>query len=156
MTTTQAHVSRLKAAVPQFHVPDVVHTAEYYRDVLGFTISSYWDGRRASHEAIPPPVFGIVSRDDVQVFFTRTSRSEHQPAHEDGGYDAFFSVVGVDALAAELRDRGAEIIDGPEDRPYHQREVVVRDCNGLILAFGEDIGRLWSVSHLREGGETDD
>ena len=31
----------------------------------------------------------------------------------------------------------AEILDGPEDRVYGQRELVVKDCNGLILAFGE-------------------
>jgi len=34
--------------VPQFSVPDLVRTAEYYRDVLGFEIDSYWDGERAS------------------------------------------------------------------------------------------------------------
>jgi hypothetical protein len=37
-----------------------------------------------------------------------------------------------------VRARGADIIDGPEDRTYGQRELVVKDCNGLILCFGED------------------
>ena len=41
-------------------------------------------------------------------------------------------------LAAEFRSRGAEILEGPEDRSYGQREVTVRECNGLILAFAED------------------
>ena len=45
------------------------------------------------------------------------------------------------ALAEELRRRGADIIDGPEDRIYGQRELVVQDCNGLILAFAEDTSR---------------
>jgi predicted enzyme related to lactoylglutathione lyase len=138
MTTEQTHGARLKTAVPQFQVADVVRTAEYYRDVLGFRISSYWDGHRASHATTPPPVFGIVSRDDVQVFFNRVTSSEHQKSYDDGGYHAFFSVSDVDELAVELRNRGADIIDGPEDRPYYQRELVVRDCNGLVLAFGED------------------
>ncbi len=35
---------RFEAAVPQFTVPDLVRTAEYYRDVLGFRIADYWDG----------------------------------------------------------------------------------------------------------------
>ena len=35
---------RFVAAVPQFAVPDLVQTAEYYRDVLGFQIAGYWDG----------------------------------------------------------------------------------------------------------------
>ena len=46
--------------------------------------------------------------------------------------------MGVNAWAEELRTRGAEVLDGPEDRRYGQREVVVKDCNGLILCFGED------------------
>jgi len=32
------------------------------------------------------------------------------------------------------------MLDGPEDRTYGQRELVVKDCNGLILCFGEDTG----------------
>jgi hypothetical protein len=49
----------------------------------------------------------------------------------------YFHVTGVDALGAELRRRRATILEGPDDREYEQRELVVRDCNGLILAFGE-------------------
>jgi hypothetical protein len=33
--------TRILAAAPQFAVQDVVRTAEYYRDVLGFHIASY-------------------------------------------------------------------------------------------------------------------
>ncbi len=33
---------RFQSIVPQFTVPDVVRTAEYYRDVWGFKISGYW------------------------------------------------------------------------------------------------------------------
>ncbi|MGH7278017.1 MAG: VOC family protein [Candidatus Rokuibacteriota bacterium] len=130
---------RFEAAVPQFTVPDVAQTAEYYRDVLGFQISGYWDGERVSLAADPPPVFGIVWRDQIQVFFNRGDQSEVRMGRAEGAYDAYLRVTGLDALAAELRTRGADILDGPEDRIYGQRELVVRDCNGLILAFGENI-----------------
>lgn len=128
---------RFRSAVPQFAVPDVVRTAEYYRDVLGFTIAGYWDGAQASMATDPPPVFGIVFRDDVRVHFGR-AEAPILEADPGPGYHAYFHVTGVDALAEELRSRGADILDGPEDMSYGQREVVVRDCNGLILAFGED------------------
>lgn len=52
---------------------------------------------------------------------------------------AYFHVTGVDALAAAWRARGAEILDGPDDMVYGQREVVIRDPNGLVLAFGEEL-----------------
>jgi hypothetical protein len=41
-------------------------------------------------------------------------------------------------LAQELRGRGADILDGPEDRIYKQRELVVKDCNDVVLVFAED------------------
>jgi catechol 2,3-dioxygenase-like lactoylglutathione lyase family enzyme len=124
------------AAVPQFSVPALVRTVEYYRDVLGFQIAGYWDGTRVSLVADSDPVFAIVRRDQVQLFFNRADqpdvrRSEDAP-------DVYLRVIGVDALAEELRTRGADILDGPEDRIYGQRELVVKDCNGLILCFGED------------------
>jgi uncharacterized glyoxalase superfamily protein PhnB len=132
---------RFEAVVPQFTVPDVVHTAEYYQNVLGFQIDGYWDGERASLDTKPLPVFGIVRRDQIQVFLSRADESPPRTGRATGAYDAYLRVRGLDTLAAELRARGAEILDGPEERSYGQRELVVRDCNGLILAFGEDIHR---------------
>ncbi len=52
MTITSATAStRLKGIAPQFVVPDVVRSAEHYRDTLGFTIADYFGD---------PPVFAIV------------------------------------------------------------------------------------------------
>lgn len=83
-------------------------------------------------------MFAIVQRDSVEVFFSRADQPEVRPRPADGAPDVYLRVIGIDALAEELRDRGAEILDGPEDRIYGQRELVVMDCNGLILCFGED------------------
>jgi catechol 2,3-dioxygenase-like lactoylglutathione lyase family enzyme len=126
------------AAVPQFTVPDVVQTAEYYRNVLGFQIAGYWNGERVSFATDPPPVFAIVWRDQIQMFFNRADEPEVRARPTEGAPHAYLRVTGIDALAEELRSRGAEILDGPEDRTYGQRELVVTDCNGLILCFGED------------------
>ena len=125
------------SVVPQFTVPDLVRTVAYYRDVLGFDVMGYWDGTQVT--ATPTdPVFAIVKRGQAQVFFSRGDGSEVRSGRGEDAYDVYFNVVGVDALAEELRARGAEILDGPEDRSYGQRELMVSDCNNLILAFGED------------------
>lgn len=131
MSIDPAPAVRFESAVPQFTVPDVVQTAEYYRDVLGFEIAGYW---------ATPPVFAIVTRDRIEIFFSRVDGSPLRTERAEVTYDAYIHVVGVDALAAELRGRGAEIVDGPETRVYGQRELVIRDCNGLVLAFGEATG----------------
>ena len=86
-----------------------------------------------------PPVFGIVCRDEVEVFFSRAGQQDVRTGRADGAYDAYFRLTGIDAFADDLRARGAEIIDGPEDRFYGQREVVAGDCNGLVLCFAEEI-----------------
>ena len=129
---------RFVAAVPQFTVPDLVRTAEYYRDVLGFQIAGYWDGERVSLVADTYPVFAIVWRDKVQVFFNRADQPDVRTGRAEGAPDAYLRVIGIDALAEQLRTSGADILDGPEDRIYGQRELVVKDCNGLNLCFGED------------------
>src|SRR5262245_44437577 len=139
MSRIEARAIRFDGAVPQFTVTDLVRTAEYYRDVLGFQIAGYWDGQRVSLSPDSPPVFAIVQRDKVQVFFNLADQSDVRTGRAEGAYDAYLRVTGIDALAEELHTRGADIIDGPEDRVYGQRELVVGDCNGLIIAFGEDI-----------------
>lgn len=127
------------SAVPQFTVRDVVQTAEYYRDVLGFQIAGYWDGESATKSPSAPPVFGIVWRGKVEIFFSRADDSPVRTGRAQFALDAYIRITGVDELATELRERGAEIIDGPVDRIYNERELVVRDCNGLVLCFGEEI-----------------
>jgi len=141
MSQPKSKIVRFEAATPQFTVPDLVRTAEYYRDVLGFKIAGYWDGEQVSLLPDTLPVFAIVRRDNVELFFNRADQSEVRIGRAPGAYDTFFHIVGVDALAAELRERGADIVDGPHTQVYGQRELVVKDCNGLFLCFGEDMSR---------------
>jgi len=132
---------RFASVVPQFTVPDLVRTAEYYRDVLGFQIAGYWDGERVTLAPEAPPFFAVVWRDNVELFFNRGDGREVRTGRAEGAYDAYFRVGGIEDLAQELRARGGEILSGPENRVYEQRELVIRDCNGLILAFGEETGK---------------
>jgi catechol 2,3-dioxygenase-like lactoylglutathione lyase family enzyme len=132
--------SRMLAAVPQFTVPDLPATVRYYHEVLGFQVAGYWGGEGVTPTSDPSSVFAIVFRDDVQLFFSRADQagaSGMRTGRADGAYDVYLRVTGIDELAKELRRRGANIVDGPEDRVYGQRELVVVDCNDLVLAFGE-------------------
>ncbi|HVR43209.1 MAG TPA: VOC family protein [Thermoanaerobaculia bacterium] len=54
-------------------------------------------------------------------------------------YDVYVRTEDVAGLAAELKERGAHVVEGPADREYGMRELVVADCNGLVIAFGEEI-----------------
>lgn len=138
MTNQQNRAIRFSSVAPQFSVPDVVGTVAYYRDVLGFTVCGYWDGSRVVNEpGTRLPLFAIVQRDSVRVFFSLSPVPTSTRA-SDGAYDAYFSVQGVDALAADLAETGADVLEGPVVRTYGAKELVVRDCNGLVLSFGEE------------------
>ena len=120
-------------ASPQFTVPDVVAAATYYCDGLGFENRGFFG---------TPPVFAMLGRGDVEFFFNQSpdvaGRIRPRAAV---GYDAYIHITGLDLLVDELTKRGATIVEGPVERIYGMRELVVEDCHGLRLAFGEDPGR---------------
>jgi len=128
---TQAPRAFFQSIAPQFVVPDVVKAAEYYRDVLGFTIDGYF---------LDPPVFAIVRRDGAEFHFGKSDSPEpftNSVVRRDG-LDAYVRIDDCDLLAQELKGRGATILQGPIDREYACREIVVRDCFGFRIAFGAD------------------
>ena len=122
--------SRFLTVAPQFTVADVVTTARYYVDVLGFENRGFFGS---------PPVFVILSRDGVEMYFSQDPAASGRTRVRGAiAYDAYFHVTGLGALAEQLTGRGATVIEGPVERVYGMRELVVEDCNGLRLAFGED------------------
>ena len=122
---------RFGLVAPQFVVDDLVKTAEFYRDSLGFTIGDYF---------LDPPVHVILTRDVAQVFL---AKSEGTPGVSNRklkpvGIDAYFRIRGVEALHASLLQTGVKILEAPVTRVYGMRELVIEDCNGFVLVFGEE------------------
>lgn len=130
MSADKPAAPSLKTIAPQFVVPDVVRAAEYYRHKLGFKILGYF---------LTPPVFAMVRRDGVEIHFGKSDDGAAAPgtARRCDGLDAYIWVADVNALYAELRGRGADIVEGPVDRVYGRREIVLRDPDGFRIAFGQ-------------------
>ena len=55
--------------------------------------------------------------------------------------DAYIWVDDVDALYAELKAKGAKILQEPVLRFYKCYELVVEDLNGYCLVFARDTSR---------------
>jgi predicted enzyme related to lactoylglutathione lyase len=106
---------------PVLHVADVRATAAYYRDVLGFR----WD--------FGDDEYSVVWRDNSAIHFVRGDQRLPTGVH------LFQWVRDVDAYFREIRDRGADVLEEPVDRPYQIREFKVRDPNGIDIVFGQDI-----------------
>ena len=88
--------AKLKKLAPQFVVPDVVRTAEYYRDELGFTILGYF---------ADPPVFAMVERDDVEIHFGKADSENiqrNETVRKGLGTDVYIWVSDIDELFEEL------------------------------------------------------
>src|SRR5579864_1994533 len=109
--------ARFQSVNPHFVVRDVVEAAEYYRDVFGFKILGYyWD----------PPVFAMVGRDDVVIQFGRIDRGQTvapNRTRRDEALDAYIWVDDVDALYAELKGKGAKIVEAPKHQVWDCYEL---------------------------------
>ena len=116
---------------PQFVVVDVVKTAEFYRDKLGFELLGYF---------LDPPVFAMVRRDSAEIHFGKADNGRTQMnemVRKGLGTDAYIFVTDVNTLYEEFVESGVEIVEGPIKRVYDCTELTVKDCNGFQLVFGE-------------------
>jgi uncharacterized glyoxalase superfamily protein PhnB len=116
---------------PQFVIPDVVKSAEYYRDKFYFEILGYF---------LDPPVFAIVRRDGAEIHLGKSDKGAVNPndsVRKGLGTDAYIFISDVIALHEELKSRGANIIEGPVERPYGRTEITVIDEDGYQIVFGE-------------------
>jgi uncharacterized glyoxalase superfamily protein PhnB len=121
-------------AVPVFLVDDVLMTAEYYRETLGFELNFVWG---------EPPTYASVSRDDAILNFSLSSpigrRNGISSAGAGNGVDVVIVVKAIDEVYEELRGRGANITLELETQVYAMREFQMRDNNGYVIAVAEEI-----------------
>lgn len=120
---------------PFFIVDDVVATANFYRDQLGFAYERFWGD---------PPGFAMVRRNGVVIMLkqrpvTGVMRPNGMAEPDGESWDAYVWVEDADALYAEYQQKGVTIARPICDQPYGCRDFDVLDCNGYRLCFGHDI-----------------
>ncbi len=117
--------SKLHDAAPVFVAKDVVKSAEYYRDVLGFKIEFLYGN---------PPFYAGVERDGVLIHLQAARETKRQPGHSS----LYVFVTEVDALYEELKAKGAKILKPPQDYAYGMRDFDIDDLDGNHLGFGQE------------------
>lgn len=124
------------SVAPCLLVDDVVATAAYYRDKLGFTYERIWGD---------PPAFCMVERRGVVIMLnqpegkTGAMRPNRLAEREGEMWDAYVWVDDADALVAEYESRGVTITRPICDQPYGCRDFDVEDCNGYRICFGHPL-----------------
>lgn len=124
-------MTKIKAITTQFVVRDVIRTAEYYRDFLGFEIIGYF---------LDPPVYAMVRRDGIEIHFGEADSDKVQYSSVElrkVGFDLYLWVDDIDSLFNELKEKSVNIIENITKRIYGNREFSIMDCNGFKIVFGE-------------------
>jgi catechol 2,3-dioxygenase-like lactoylglutathione lyase family enzyme len=114
-------------------VGDLKRSSAFYRDVFGLPLK---------HEDEDTAIFQF---NDTYVFLQR------RPAHEDGpagevldlaetGVGQFAIIVDdVDAVRAELDERGVVVISGPADRDWGMRTMTFADPGGTTWEIAQEL-----------------
>ena len=118
----------IKSFAPQLLVDDLDRAMTFYRDVLGFSFGSPWQG-----------FYAIGERDGFTVHLKCAPKTAADRAHrrQENHLDIYADVDGVRALYEECRAKGVTIIKPLEPTPWGASDFYLVDPDGYILAFGE-------------------
>lgn len=108
-------------------VPDVELAAEYWCDVLGFSLESTHGGWR------------FVARDTCRVMLGENPHAIPSSDLGDHSYFAYIQVTDLDAYFAEIAGRNVSISSAPADKPWGMREMMVRTPEGHRVMFGQTL-----------------
>ena len=116
---------KLESLHPMLAVNNIDDTVRFYRDVLGFECVNQMDG------------WAALCKDSVEVMISPPNAHEpfEKPALTGSIY---FNTSDVDALWEQIKDK-AKIVYPIENFFYGMREFAIRDNNGYILQFGQEI-----------------
>lgn len=114
-------------------VADIERSTAYYRDCLGFTCEVYGD----------PPDFIVAKRDEATILMALCEEPDRivpNWAIVEKVWNVFIRVDDVEAVYAEVKERGAPIDYTLYHAPSGFREFGVQDPDGYDIAIGEPQG----------------
>ncbi|TAK61164.1 MAG: VOC family protein [Bacteroidetes bacterium] len=108
-------------------VPDVEESIKFYVEKLGFRCSNY----------VPEAGWGIIRRDHVAIMLAKpNAHSAFTGAQFTGSL--YLNTDDVDAFWQSVKD--TVTVEYPiETFEYGMREFAIRDNNGYMLQFGQNI-----------------
>ncbi|MBX7223779.1 MAG: VOC family protein [Blastocatellia bacterium] len=125
---------RLLHQKTMLEVNNLAETIAFYTENLGFTCC-------AAFPDVESPTWAALERDGIELMFS--VRNAHSPVENPTMTGALYFTVKNATEAWELLKDKARIEYPIEDFDYGMREFAIRDCNGYLLQFGQEL----------EGGE---
>lgn len=124
-------MAKIIGSAPVLLVKDVVASANYWRDKVGFAYSRFWGD---------PPGFCILQRDAFHLMICHVDDPGVIHPHwktVSKLCNVYFWVDDADALNTELKERGAIMDFDLCDQPYGCREFGIQDLDGYDITFGQ-------------------
>ncbi|MEM9154999.1 MAG: VOC family protein [Cyanobacteria bacterium P01_F01_bin.33] len=103
-------------------------SAEYYRDVLGFSIREIGD-----------PGWRFYMKDACCIMAGECPDATSAGELGDHSYFAYMLVNDIDSYYEFVRANGGQIIKELRDEPWGMREFAVRTLDGHRIMFGFDL-----------------
>jgi len=125
--------NKIIGSAPILLVKDVILSANYYRDKIGFCYDQFWG---------EPPNFCILNRGDFSLMLSQVEDEKYIVPHYkavENMWNVYFWVNDANSLYSELKGNGAIIDYELSDKPYGCREFGIQDIDGYDIAFGQEI-----------------
>jgi hypothetical protein len=122
---------KITASAPILLVKDVVKSAGYFRDKVGFT-----DQKLYGH----PINFAIIRRDGIALMLAQLGEGQTDIPHwqiVEKLWNVYFWVDDAQAIYAEMQNSGAIIDYTLYDTPWGVREFGIQDLDDHDIAFGQ-------------------
>jgi len=132
---------KVQGMAPLVQVFDMPRSVAFYRDVLGFEVTSTSPPRG-------PDDFdwGWLKRDGIDLMLNTAYELDSRPPQPDpvlvaahGDTAFYFGCSDVDGAYAELRGRGV-VADAPKDAPYGMRQLYFKDPDGYTICLQWPVG----------------
>lgn len=112
-----------------FPTSDIIKTAEFYEQKMGFKALRYLD-------ATEPHI--CLYRDTTEIILTKTNGQKVIPNRDlyGYGYDAYFITINQEALQKEFINSNVKVVRLLNNTDYNNKEFVIEDIDGRWIAFG--------------------
>lgn len=112
-----------------FPTPDIIRTAEFYEQKMGFRAIPYLSARE-------PHI--CLYRDSTEIILTKTNGQKVFPNRQlyGYGYDAYFITKNQEELQQKFIEAGVNVVRPLGSTDYENKEFVIEDIDGRWLAFG--------------------
>jgi len=115
-------------SMPVLIVTNIDKSVDFYENGLGFSTAGKWVKQDGT------PDFAIVVLDNITL-----ALQSGEPVKHQAPWCAYLYVTDIEAYGAEITGKGVVLTREITDQFYGCRDLEIKDPDGNILCFGQDL-----------------